>query len=100
MLSRQAFTSLQHGFLRSVENVFIHNFVTPNGVWGNIFFMILTLNFLLLLLGRCYALLCHGRCYCLADVICLTEIVADVIANRKLLSYIYKWQMLLPILLW
>ena len=72
-------------------------------VYGKIFFfIILTLNFLLLLLllGRCHAILCHGRCYCLADVICLSEIMADVIVNRKMLSYIYKWQMLLPILLW
>ena len=34
MLRRQAFASLQHGFLMTVENVFIHNFVTANGVWG------------------------------------------------------------------
>ena len=34
MLSRQAFASLQHGLLRSVENVFIHNFVTPKWCMG------------------------------------------------------------------
>ena len=28
-LSSQAFACLQHGFLRTVENVNIHNFVTP-----------------------------------------------------------------------
>ena len=69
MFSRQAFASLQYGFLRSVENVFIHNFVTPNGVWENVFLYNIDTYFLLSLFGRCYALLCHwqmllpGRCY-------------------------------------
>ena len=45
MLRRQAFANSQHGFLRSVENVFIYNFVTPNGVWEMFCFIILTLVF-------------------------------------------------------
>ena len=52
MLSSQAFACLQHGFLRTVENVSIHNFVTTNGVWEIFFFIILTLIFLFLFLGR------------------------------------------------
>ena len=69
MLSSQTFACLQHGFLRTVENVFIHNFVTPNGVWENIFLHNIDTYFLFLLLGRCYACLCQwqmllpGRCY-------------------------------------
>ena len=57
MLRRKAFASLQHGFLRSVENVYIYNFVTPNGVWENVFLYNIDTYFLLSLLGRCYALL-------------------------------------------
>ena len=36
-LSSQAFICLQHGFLRTVENVYIYNLVNQNGVWENIF---------------------------------------------------------------
>ena len=32
---RQAFTSFQHGFLRSAENVDLHNLT--GGIWENIF---------------------------------------------------------------
>ena len=43
---RQAFASLQHGFLRSEENVVLYNFETPQGVWENVVSCnILTLNF-------------------------------------------------------
>ena len=47
MLRRQAFASLQHGFLRSVENVYIYNLVTPNGVWENVFLYNIDTYFLL-----------------------------------------------------
>ena len=81
MLRRQAFASLQHGFLRSVENVFIHNFVTPNGVWENAFLYNIDTHFLLLwLLGRSYALLCHWQ------MLFAFWNVADVVAKRKMLS--------------
>ena len=33
---RQAFTSLQHGFLRSEENDVLYNFETPKCVWENV----------------------------------------------------------------
>ena len=63
---RQVFASLQHGFLRSEENVVLYNFETPKGVWENVVSCnILTLLFLKTLfktdvmpqccLGRCYA---------------------------------------------
>ena len=43
---RQAFASLQHGFLRSEENVVLNNFETSKGVWENVVSCnILTLNF-------------------------------------------------------
>ena len=59
MLSSQAFDCLQHGFFRTLENVYIHNIVTQNGVWENIFLHnIDTYIFWFLLLGRCYAFLC------------------------------------------
>ena len=61
MLRRQAFASLQHGFLRSVKNVFIYNFVTSNGVWENVYLYNIETYFLLSLFGRCYALLCHRQ---------------------------------------
>ena len=40
-LSSQAFTCLQHGFLRTVENVNIHNFETPRWCMGKCFFHII-----------------------------------------------------------
>ena len=80
MLKRKAFASLQHGFLRSVENVYIYNFVTPNGVWENVFLYNIDTYFLLSLLGRCYALLCHSRCF---------------MPGRCYLPF-RMWQMLLP----
>ena len=42
-LSSQTFACLQHSFLRTVENVNIHNFVIPNGAWENVLYIILTL---------------------------------------------------------
>ena len=36
-LSSQAFTYLQHSFLRTVENVYIHNLVTPKWCMGKYF---------------------------------------------------------------
>ena len=36
-LSSQAFACLQHGFLRNVENVYIHNLVTPKWCMGKCF---------------------------------------------------------------
>ena len=36
-LSSQAFACLQHGFLRTVENVNIYNFVTPKWCMGKYF---------------------------------------------------------------
>ena len=36
LIRRQAFASLQHGFLRSEENVVLYNFETPEDVWENI----------------------------------------------------------------
>ena len=102
MLRRQAFASLQHGFLRSVENVFIYNFGTPNGVKENVFlYYNIDTSFYYhcladvmpdcvigtcFLPGRCYLpfgmwqmLLQRGRCYPLI---------------------FYDWQMLLPYFLW
>ena len=38
-LSSQAFACLQHGFLRTVENVYIHNFVTPKWCMGKYLYM-------------------------------------------------------------
>ena len=35
-IRRQAFTSLQHGFLRSEENVVLYNLRHPKGVWENV----------------------------------------------------------------
>ena len=53
---RQAFASLQHGFLRSEENVVLYNFETPDGVWKNVVSCnILTLCFLKHVYGRCCA---------------------------------------------
>ena len=42
---RQAFVCLQHGFLRSEENVVLHNFETPEGVLENVSCNIMTLYF-------------------------------------------------------
>ena len=36
LIRRQAFASLQHGFLRSEENVVLYNLETPDGVWENV----------------------------------------------------------------
>ena len=36
LIRRQAFASLQHGFLRSEENVVLYDFETPEGVWENV----------------------------------------------------------------
>ena len=45
-IERQAFATLQLGFLRSEENV-LYNFDTPDGVWENVLSCnILTLYFL------------------------------------------------------
>ena len=73
MLRRQAFTSLQHGFLRSVENVFIHNSVTPNGVWEMFFFIILTLIFNMIVWHMLCLIVSLADVFCLADVVCLLE---------------------------
>ena len=70
--SKTSFASLQHGFLRSEENVVLYNFETPEGVWENVMsYNILTLIFIKPLfetdvMPQCYV----GRCFCLADVIC------------------------------
>ena len=69
-IRRQAFTSLQHGFLGSEENVVLHNFETPKSVWenvvtNNIFIFIFVKSFL----GRCYAFLYYKQMFYLADVI-------------------------------
>ena len=72
LIWRQAFISLQHGFLRSEENVVLYNFETPEGVWENVMsYNILTLIFIKPLfetdvMPQCYV----GKCFCLADVIC------------------------------
>ena len=121
MLRRQAFTSLQHGFLRSVENVFIHNSVTPNGVWEMFFFIILTLIFNMIvwhmlclivsladvfLPGRCclpfgmwQMLLPRGRCYPL--ILCDWQIILPYILQKMLYNFslccnMLYWLMLLP----
>ena len=85
MLRRKAFTSLQHGFLRSVENGFIHNFVIPNDVCEMFFFIILTLIFIMIV----WQMLC--LIVSLADVFAWQILfafwnVADVIAKGKMLS--------------
>ena len=108
MLRRQAFASLQHGFLfhlplgrnichykiitiicgysichlASVENVFIYNFVTPNGVWENVFLYNIDTYFYYhcladvmpyCVIGRCFM---PARCYCQEeDVILLVFMV-------------------------
>ena len=62
---RQALTSLQHGFLRSEENVVLYNSEMPKGVWENVVSCnILTLLFLKTVfkadvMPQC----CIGRCY-------------------------------------
>ena len=91
MPRRQAFASLQHGFLSPVENVFIHNFVTPNGVWENVFLYNIGTYFyydvwqmlcLIMSLTDVVCLLECGRCYCQEE---------DVI-----FFFLCDWQMLLP----
>ena len=70
MLRGQAFASLQHGFLRSVENVFLINFVTPNGVWENVLLYNIDACFLynidwqMLCLIVSWQMFLPGRCYC------------------------------------
>ena len=80
MLSSQAFASLQHGFLRTMENVFIHNLVTPNGVWEIFFFIILTLIFI----------------FVMRQMLCLYVSMADVIAWQMLYALLKLKQMLFP----
>ena len=41
LFRRQAFASLQHGFLRSKENVALYNFETPKRCRGKIFFQLI-----------------------------------------------------------
>ena len=68
LLRRQAFASLQHGFLRSVENGFIYNFITPNGVWENVFLYNID-TFFVMIGWQMLCLMCHwqmflpGRCF-------------------------------------
>ena len=71
---RQAFTSFQHGFLRSAENVDLHNLIGV--IWENIFLHNITnvvyvfydfglyngIVMTIVVLGR-YACF-YGRCYC------------------------------------
>ena len=81
MLSSQAFACLQHGFLRTVENVFVHNFVTPKWCMGNVFFFII-LTLILFFVVR--------------QMLCLFVSMADVIAWQMLYAILKLWQMLLP----
>ena len=104
MLRRQAVTSLQHGFLRSVENVYIYNLVTPNGVWENVFLYNIDTYFYYdcladvmpyCVIGRCFlawqmlfAFLECGRCYCQEeDVILLFFVIG------RCYCHILLWKM-------
>ena len=63
-----------------MENAFIHNFVTPNGVWENIFLHNID-TYLLFFVIR--------------QMLCLYVSVADVIAWKMLYVLLKLWQMLL-----
>ena len=86
MLRRQAFASLQYGFLRSVENVFIHNFVTPNGVWELFFFIILTLTFDVIVWQMLCLIVSLADDFFAWQMLFAFWNVADVIVKRKMLS--------------
>ena len=83
-IGRQAFTSLQHGFLRSEENVILYNFETPEGVWENVLtYNILTLIFIKPLfkadvMPQC----CTGTCYAWQMLLAMWD-VADVITTEE-----------------
>ena len=104
MLRRQAFASLQHGFLRSVENVFIYNFVTPNGVWENVLLYNIDTCFLITLIGRCYAFLYSwqiflpGRCYLPYEMwqmlLPLRKMLSPYFVSGRSYCHMMLWKML------
>ena len=97
MLRRKAFTSLQHGFLRSVENGFIHNFVTPNGVCEMFFLYNIDTYFYYDCLADVMPYCVIGRCFCLADVVCLLKCGRCYCQEEDvILLFLCDWQMLLP----
>ena len=91
MLRRRAFASLQHGFLRSVKNVFLINFVTPNGVWENV---------LLYNIDACFLYNIDWQMLCLIvswQMLLPYKMWQMLLPLRKMLSsYFCEWQMLLP----
>ena len=80
MLSSQAVASLQYGYFRTVENVFVHNFVTTKWCMGNIFLHNIDTYFY----------------FVVRQMLCLFVSMADVIAWQMLYAILKLWQMLLP----
>ena len=84
LIWRQAFASLQHGFLRSKENVVLYNFETPGSVWENVVsYNILTLVFIKPLfkadvLPQCYI----GSSYAWQMLFAIWDVV-DVITTEE-----------------
>ena len=89
---------IQHGFLRSEENVIPINFKHQKGEWENVCLIIFEDTLVYFMNGRCYAILLHRQMLLPWQMLVPYDIVANVIATEEDVksSFIVSWQMLLP----
>ena len=91
LIWKQAFASLQHGFLRSEENV-LYNFETPEGVWENVSYNILTFIFIKPLfetdvMPQCYI----GRCFAWQMLFAIWDVVDVITTEEDVISSYCLW---------